>query len=492
VTRALATLAATLAVAGCGIEDRSPDVPGSTLRATLADPDGDGRLSRGPGEPLVDRTELAPKGAAPRQLARIGQLTDTHVRDEESPARVPFLDRLGPPVTSTFRPQEAVSPHVLNAAVRSLNAERPEAVLLTGDLLDNAQRNELDQLLAVLSGGPVHPDSGGAGYRGVQAASNPDGFFYRPAVDAPRHKGVLNRAQERFVAPGLRAPWHLAVGNHDLMFQGELPPSETTAPIATGDEARFTFAPELRDLLGELPRGGAPTPDLRDVPPEAIERLLTEGVPGRATKVAADPRRRAVRFAELAAAAGTDGARLDYAIDVGRELRVLVLDTVDRRGGAGGAITDTEFRFLRSELARGDDRAIVVADHHGLDRTENGEEALALLDRDPRVIAELSGDTHRHAIRPRRTRAGGFWQIATASLADWPQQARMLRLVAGPDGSRALETWVVDHAGDLDAGDDLAGFGRELAFLDAQGGRPQGFAGTRADRNARLWLPPYR
>jgi hypothetical protein len=34
----------------------------------------------------------------------------------------------------------------------------------------------------------------------------------------------------------------------------------------------------------------------------------------------------------------------------------------------------------------------------------------------------------------------------------------------------------------------LAGVARELAFLDAQGGRPQGFAGTRADRNARLYV----
>jgi 3',5'-cyclic AMP phosphodiesterase CpdA len=495
---AAAALAAGAAavLSGCGIEDRAPEVPGSTLRATIVDPDGDGRLARGPGEAFVDRTDLAPKGVATRQVARIGQLTDTHVRDEESPARVPFLDRLGPPVTSTFRPQEAVSPQVLNAAVRSLNAERPEHVFVTGDLVDNAQRNELDQLLTILSGGPVDPNSGGPGYRGVQAASNPDGFFYRPAVDAPRHKGVLNRAQERFVAPGLRAPWSLAVGNHDLLVQGELPPSRATDAIATGDEALFTFAPELRDLLDDLPRGGTPTPDLRGVPPAAIERLLAHGIPGRATTIAPDPRRRAVRLTEIAQPTGADprAERLNYALDVGEKLRVLVLDTVDRAGGAAGIVTPAELRFLRTELegaAGADDRWYVVADHHGLERARNGDRAFALLDRDPRVVAEISGDTHRHAIRPRRTAAGGFWQIATGSLADWPQQARMLRFVEGANGTRAIETWVVDHAGGLDA-EDLAGFGRELAFLDAQGGRPQRFAGARTDRNARLWLPPNR
>ena len=29
---------------------------------------------------------------------------------------------------------------------------------------------------------------------------------------------------------------------------------------------------------------------------------------------------------------------------------------------------------------------------------------------------------------------------------------------------------------------------RELAYLDAQGGRPQGFAGAPSDRNARLFV----
>src|SRR5215213_3306752 len=222
-------------LAGCGADGGAASPSASTLHATLVDRDGDGFLERGPAEPMGGS-----RAGAGRTIATFGQLTDTHVRDEGSPARVPFLDRLGPPVTSTFRPQEAVSPQILNAAVRSLNAERPQAVFVTGDLIDNAQRDELDQLRAVLSGGPVDPDSGGRGYRGVQAASNPDGFFYRPALDAPRHAGVLTEAQRRFVAPGLRVPWHPALGNHDLLVQGELPPSASSDAIATGDKALFT------------------------------------------------------------------------------------------------------------------------------------------------------------------------------------------------------------------------------------------------------------
>jgi 3',5'-cyclic AMP phosphodiesterase CpdA len=485
------------AAAGCGIDrDEKVDAPGSTLDITVVDRDGDGQLERGDGEPLVDRTELAPRGRADRETARIGHLTDTHVRDEESPARVPFLDRLGPPVTSTFRPQEALSSQVLVAAIRALNAERPQGVLVSGDLVDSAQRNELRQFLDALEGGRVDPDSGREGYRGVQQASNPDGFFYRPGVDAPRLPSLLVRAQRAFVSPGLRAPWWPAVGNHDLMVQGELPPSPSTDAIATGTELLQSYDRSLETLLDDVGEvGGDPSsPDLRDVPRETIEALLADGVPGDTTTVPGDEERAHLRAGELlarlreAARLAGDGERLNYAVDVGAALRVVVLDSVDREGGAGGEITGEERAFLRRQLRSGGDRAIVVASHHGLHRARGGEAARRLLDDDDRVVAELHGDTHRHEIRPVRTSAGGYWRISTSSLADWPQQGRMLRLVTGPDGSRALETWVVDHAGGA-GGEDLPGQARTLAYIDAQGGRPQRFAATRESRNARLWLP---
>ena len=72
--------------------------------------------------------------------------------------------------------------------------------------------------------------------------------------------------------------------------------------------------------------------------------------------------------------------------------------------------------------------------------------------------------------------------ITTSSLADYPQQARAFRLARTADGRVALETWMIDH----DDGD-MAGISRQLSYLDVQGGRPNGFAGTRADRNAILY-----
>ena len=244
---ALLAAVAVLALAACG-DNRSGAAmrPGSTLSATLVDRDGDGFLERGPGEPLRDRGDAAPLGAT---LATFAQLTDTHVRDEESPARVPFLDRVPGPYTSTFRPQEAFSTQVLDASVRAVNRERPQAVFVTGDITDNAQRNELDLALTTLRGGEVKPDSGGPGYDGVQAPDSPDPFYYRPDHDAPAHPGALARAQRPFRAAGLDAPWYALVGNHDVLAQGEVPPTPAINAFAVGDRLVPSLDPEIVDQL---------------------------------------------------------------------------------------------------------------------------------------------------------------------------------------------------------------------------------------------------
>jgi 3',5'-cyclic AMP phosphodiesterase CpdA len=463
-------LLAVLVLAGCGGGASS-----STLHATFLDRNGDGVLERVGGEQFVDRTELAPASKPVERLALFAQLTDAHVVDEESPARLEVLDRRGAPFTSAFRPQEALSGQVLDAMVRSLNALRPQAVVETGDLIDNDQQNELDEALAILRGGRVDPSSGAPAYRGVQAAANPDPYYYRPDVDPPRHPGLLAQAERPFVSPGLKAPWYPVVGNHDLLVQGNLAPTAQTNAIATGDRKLLTLSPAALEAVRGLRLGRG-----------TVAQLLRFGLPGTSERVPADPRRRELPAAQVLAAlrrasghAGS-GPLLDYTFDVGA-VRGIVLDTIRRDAGSGGLVRPSQLRWLAQELRAAGTKPVIVFTHTPLTSAAGGEQALALFDRDPHVVAAVHGDTHRNEIRPR----GHYWLIGTSSLADYPQEARAFELDRTADGRLVLQTWLIDH----DPSDGLAEISRRLAYLDFQGGRVQGFAGKPSDRNARLYLP---
>ena len=475
-----------LAVAGCAGTGNSGAGParglGSTLISTWGDPHGTGTLTRTPGEPLIARTEL---GAARRRgpvLATLAHVTDAHVLDASSPARVPFLDRLGPPFQSTFRPQETLTAQVLAGALRAVESFGPDAVIQGGDLIDNDQANELARALAALNGQTVDP----VRYVGVQLRGDADPFYYRPDLDAPRYPGLLQRASQSFRSPGLGAPWYPVLGDHDILVAGELPPSALTNRLATGDQALWELPPGLSaPPRFALTEGGSPDgPPL----PGAIDRLLAQALEGPKVRVPADGSRHELSAPEVVrrlrrAAKLPAGPTLDYSFDVGRHVRVIVLDLARRGGGSGGLVRSDQPGWLASQLNRAGDKWAVVVSHQPLPSSERGDQLLAVLDRSPHVIAVLAGHTHHNRIQARRTPAGGYHLIETASLIDYPQQARALRIRATTGGGVAIETWMLDHA----FPGDLGTISRQLAYLDAQGGRPGAFAGTPADRNAVLY-----
>jgi 3',5'-cyclic AMP phosphodiesterase CpdA len=492
--RAIAELGAgalAVALTGCGSNrTRTPARSGSTLETTWSDPVGDGQLRVGPGEALIQRTALGPPSPAVETLATLAHVTDAHVLDASSPARVTFLDRLGPPFQSTFRPHETLTAQVLAGAARAVRSLSPQLAVQGGDLIDNDQSNELALALEVMRGGVVQPGSGALGYYGVQVASDTDPFYYRPAVDAPRYPRLLHESVRRFRSSGCGAPIYPVLGDHDGLVAGTLVPTTLTRSLAIGDRALWDLPRGLR-IPARLRSARTAAPD-GPPDPAAVDELLIQALRGPTVRVPPDPARRQLAFAEtlsrLHAAGGRSTAlradsRLDYVVDLGPHLRLVMLDLVRRDGGSGGAVAPSQPGWLQQQLADAGPRWVIVITHQPILSSADGGALLAVMDRAPRVVAALNGHTHRNEIRPRRTVAGGYWLITTASLIDYPQQARALAVHATRNGGVAIRTWMLDH---VDQPSGLGRISRQLAYLDPQGGRPQGFSGSPEDRNVIL------
>ena len=305
--------------------------------------------------------------------------------------------------------------------------------------------------LATLDGGTVDPDSGARGYDGVQDADSADPFYYRPDHDAPRHPGALARAQRPFKAQGLRGA---------LVPAGRQPRRARPGrgPADAGDR-------RLRHRRPARPERWTPTSSrraTRSTRSRPSSRLLADQVPLDTIRTPADPDAPAERARRGRAPPRPPATWTTRSTSA--RVRAILVDTVNRDGTSQARINPAQIERLRAQLDA-TDRWVLVLSHNPLT-----DEALAILD-----AAPAGRRRDRRQLAPNRITA------ARPLLADQHLLARRLPAASAHvpparDDRRgvALETWMVDHDGR-----GLAGISRELAYLDAQGGRPQHFAGTR-------------
>jgi metallophosphoesterase (TIGR03767 family) len=410
-------IAAALVLAAAPAADARPQ---TTVTQTIVDRDQDDRLETGPGEAHLVRDDLErpQSGRDRRRLAQLffAQMTDTHVIDEESPLRVEFLDQFGGIFTSAYRPQEGISPQVLDQMVRQLRntvspitQDKLDLVMTTGDNTDNTQLNETRWMIDVMDGRPkVNPDSGVAGpcgpkgYDGVRGAKryyepnrsdgrDGPGYSPRPSengrpVRSRDFKGLFTRMNEPFDPYGFRdLPWYAVFGNHDGLVQGNQPRNPALEALATGciKPTNLSDAAFEAILAGAEGDGEAAIRALRTA-------IIAEGEDDEDANtviVPPDPKRKPLRKHEwIQQHFNTTGQPKGHGFENRPEsqvdgqgnydfsprpgVRFVVLDTVAEHGLEEGNVDDDQYRWLhevltRAELPANQEKVFVFA-HHSL------------------------------------------------------------------------------------------------------------------------------
>lgn len=390
---------------------------------------------------------------------RFVQMTDIHVTDEESPARLVTMDSF---VAASWRPQEAYAAQVLDATCRLVNrihysgdltGQGPvDFVMVSGDLTDNAQYNELRWFMDTMDGGWVTPDSGALD--GPQSPLPPEINPNLPFKAAGLAKDI---------------PWYSCLGNHDNLGNGNFSidrsssdPLNWNAPISP-TLASFIGLPDLNPpQAGLTPTGNQSLAILEAGAPEPINPNTYQLVPEllRAGWIPPDNARRylskqafvAEHFNTRSFPAGhgfepsgviTGATHYTFRPKTDVPVRVIVFDSVGPDGilgylGASGAVSYAEFEgFLKPQLraAKAAGEYVLLITHYPssyfvkptAERCVTPEEFIGYLNTQPHILAHISGHTHYNDFIM-HDGLYSYPEIVTASLIEYPQQARMFDL----------------------------------------------------------------
>jgi 3',5'-cyclic AMP phosphodiesterase CpdA len=380
-------------------------------------------------------------------VARIAHITDTHLVDEQSPARFAKAHVF---TGSAWRPYEAYSAQLLDGIIRTVNrihasGRKIDFLLHTGDACDNVQSNELAWFIAVMEGGAVDPLSG------------PDD---RAAQDRP---DPTRDPHASFIAQGLyrtgthgelpSVPWYIVPGNHDRYAVGVLPivqwsDGSRTAPLPLERRPGLWLPLQLDPLscfaYGRVTPADPGPPGLLDTPryvePNQTRAYFDEVEFVEALMMTAtEP----VGHGFVGLTGGTPRVQRSspayYSLSPVAGVRLIGLDTTDLAdvspGGfyEEGTLSRVQLAFLRNELEAALEREeiVIVASHHpspsllpSRGSEVAGDEFRTLLNAYPNVALHLAGHKHRNRV----TNWGGYLEIESCSTLDLPQEGRLIEI----------------------------------------------------------------
>ncbi len=410
------------------------------------------------GCPLLEPDDTLPPPGGQHWL-RFVQLTDVHVHDEESPARIILFDSYQ---AAAWRPQDPYTCQVLDATVRevnrihyagAVNGRGPvDFVVVSGDVTENAQYNELRWFIDIMDGGAVTPDSGDLDgpLRAIAPEDNPN----LPFKAAGLAKDI---------------PWYVLSGNHDLLAVGNFAidrsspdPVDWCAPMGPLLQGFLGLSALTPPQAALIPTGAQSLAALRAGDPEPINPFNLQldpalAVPGPITP---DPNRHFISrtmfaremfdtasfpaghgFPWSATLTGQGSYTVRPRADV--PVRLLMLDSngPDAIQGAlyaDGAISRALFDgFIKKAVreAREAGEYVIVVTHHPSDYltkpsvlpTIRPDEFTSFLASQPNIIAHFCGHVHWHKTIM-HSGPYPYPEIITGALTDYPQEGRLIDL----------------------------------------------------------------
>ncbi len=459
---------------------------------------------------LSDRRQIVAQDGL-ELVARFVHLTDTHIVDEESPARFTGAHSL---VSSAWREWESYSTQLLDGTIRAANrihasGRTIDFLIHTGDACDNVQQNELEWFMTVMEGGLVNPASG-PDDRPIESRPEP---WLDP--HAPFAAQGLYQHSVHGELPSI--PWYALLGNHDVYALGVFPISmlfDERVAVLPLQPRLGVFLPSVLNPTGSFTHGRI-TP-ANPGPPELFSWPVPV-VPS--AERAYFSNEEFIARLQLGRTSPTGhgfaaGGPPWYSVSPVPGLRLIGLFTSDRPNvhmtaiSHDGCISAEQLDWFIAELEAASSRGetIIVASHHPSGTLEplygtaiDADGFRELLNAYPAVVLHLAGHLHRNRV----TNRGGYLEIETCSTLDWPLEARLVEIWRNVEtGAIVIGYEMFSHlADDLPPrGDDPLAELRLRAHELAGAGRVQPSArmiddflentGTEADRSGLVPIQP--